>query len=174
MVCHLIFHLLPRINQPVLACDGDDLFAGHLGEVTTAHAECTLYSVKQPVFLARQPDDVLHSIVQRDTVEVVTLKVAALLVHRLRTNPRKCYGVRKEDVPEVAHLVVTLFAMTVESVNRRGVHDGHLFAIDPLMRTRLFVENTDVRVRFALRRSVQRSIAGSFYRQDKMHLCAIG
>jgi len=57
------FHPFGWINKPILACDGDNLLSRHLREVTTGYAQRTLYSVKQPVFLAGQPDDVLHSIV---------------------------------------------------------------------------------------------------------------
>ena len=187
MMRHLILHLLRWINQPVLACDGDDLLAGHLGKVATGHAQGTLNGVEQAVFLVGQPDEVVCTVIECDAVEVVTLItfLVALLGgghssrlsggrSGLRTYPRKCYGMREEDVPEVAHLVVTLFAMTVEPVDGSGVHDRHLFAIDPLMRTCLFVENADVRVGLTLRRSVQRPVTGSFNRQDKMHLCAIG
>ena len=126
------------------------------------------------MLLAGQPDDLLNPIVQRNPVEVVALEWHAVFVHRLRTNPRECYSVRKEDVSEMAHLVVTLFAVTVEPVYGCGVQDGHLFTIDPLVCPLFFVTNADVRVGFALRRSVERSIACSFNRQDKMHLCAIG
>ena len=48
----LVLHLPNWINQPVLACDGDDFGAGHLGEVTTGHAQGTLNGVEQAMLLA--------------------------------------------------------------------------------------------------------------------------
>lgn len=72
-MCHLIFHLLRRINQPVLACDGDDLVTGHLGEITTCFAEDPLNGVKQTVLLTGEPDEVVRSVVINATVEMMTL-----------------------------------------------------------------------------------------------------
>ena len=52
MVRHLIVHLLVWIYYPILACEGDDLVTGHLGEVASCLAESPLNGVKQAMLLS--------------------------------------------------------------------------------------------------------------------------
>ena len=69
----VVLHALGWVDEAVLTSEGDYFFSGHLGEISTGHAEGTLNGVEQVVFLFVKPDEVLRTIVMNIAIQMVAL-----------------------------------------------------------------------------------------------------
>ena len=114
-------------------------------EVTEQFTESFLACVIASMVGTREPDKIRGSVVEGDTVEVVSLVRMTLFVGLLFANPCECDGVSEVDATEVNHLKVTLHAIAVESVAWACIHRRHLQAVDPDEQTCLMIFDEDVR-----------------------------